>query len=313
MRLFTFIKDGVKGVFRNGLMSFASIFVLLSSLLIIGIFTTVIYNVNANLEDMEQFKTLVCYLREDVQVVNEDGTPTELQNTVIEEIKALDNVESVRFVSKYDALEKEKQKYGDDEGATIIFEMYDNGSREVPLPNAFEIDYYSVDKLGTLEANLELLGKTNENDGYVESIRNSSEIAQNIENLKNVITVGGSWLMILLIVVSVFVISNTIKITYHSRELEIGIMRYIGATKFYITMPFIVESIIISLVSAAVGYVAQWYMYITIIEGIQEKYSIIKIVPYEELNGAFLLIYFGAALVIGVVGSAITIRRYMKV
>lgn len=312
MKLFTFIKDGFKGVFRNGLMSFASIFVLLSSLLMIGIFTTVIYNVNENLKDMEQFKTLVCYLREDVDVgTNEE--PNELQGQIIEEIKALDNVKSVRFVSKDDALGKEKERYGDDEGAMMIFEMYDNGSRDNPLPDAFEIDYHSVEKLSTLEANLEVLGKTDENGGYIESIRNSSEIAQNIENLKNVITVGGSWLMILLVVVSVFVISNTIKITYHSRELEIGIMRYIGATKFYITMPFIIESIIISLVSAAIGFVAQWYLYITIVEGIQEKYSIIKIVPYEELNNIFLVIYFGAALVIGVVGSAISIRRYMKV
>lgn len=312
MKLFTFIKDGFKGVFRNGLMSFASIFVLLSSLLMIGIFTTVIYNVNANLEDMEQFKTLVCYLYDDVDV-GTDENPTELQNEIIEEIKALDNVESVRFISEATALDREQAKYGDDKDAMMIFEMYENESRENPLPNAFEIDYYSVEKLTALEANLEVLGKTETETGYIESIRNSSEIAQNIENLKNVITVGGSWLMILLIVVSVFVISNTIKITYHSRELEIGIMRYIGATKFYITMPFIIESIIISLVSAVIGYVAQWYLYITIVEGVQEKYSIIKIVPYEELNNIFLLIYFGAALVIGVVGSVITIRKYMKV
>lgn len=308
MKLFTFIKDGFKGVFRNGLMSFASIFVLLSSLLMIGVFTTVIYNVNENLEDMEQFKTIVCYINTDIEMTDE------LESEITEKITGLENVQQVRFVPKDEALEQEKQRYGDDEGAIMIFEMYENGSRENPLPDAFQIDYYSVDKLPALEASLLLLGKTSENDtGYIESIRNSSEIAQNIENLKSVITVGGSWLMILLIVVSVFVISNTIKITYHSRELEIGIMRYIGATKFYITMPFIIESIIISLVSAVIGYVAQWYMYITIVEGIQEKYSIIKIVPYEELNNTFLLIYFGAALVIGVVGSAITIRKYMKV
>ena len=90
-------------------------------------------------------------------------------------------------------------------------------------------------------------------------------------------------------------------------------MRYIGATKFYITMPFVFESIIISLVSAGLGYLAQWYLYTGVVEVIQQKYEIIKIVPFGELQNLFLIIYFGVALFIGIFGSIITIRKYMKV
>ena len=171
-----------------------------------------------------------------------------------------------------------------------------------------------MEKLEALQANLELIGKGEEGreTGYIVSIRNSSEIAQNIENLKRVVTIGGSWLMILLIFISIFVISNTIKITYHSRELEIGIMRYIGATKFYITMPFIFESIIISLVSATIGYFSQYYIYNAVITAL-EDYSFIKVIPYSELEQLFLILYFGAALAMGVFGSIISIRKYMKV
>lgn len=297
-RPFRFIGEGIKGFFRNGLMSFASIFVLFSSLLLIGIFATVIHNVNYNLEGMQDFKELVCYMEL-------DATPEQIENAR-KEIEGFNNVSKVTFVSKAEALKQEKEKYGTEE-YKHLFEMYDNNERANPLPDSFRVEYKSVNEVRTLEEMLKHI------DGVDQNISNSYEIAQNIEKLKNIIAVGGAWLMGLLVIVSIFVIANTIKITYHSRELEISIMRYIGATKFYITMPFIIESIIISLVSAAIGFVAQWYLYITIVEGIQEKYSIIKIVPYEELNNIFLVIYFGAALVIGVVGSAISIRRYMKV
>jgi cell division transport system permease protein len=119
--------------------------------------------------------------------------------------------------------------------------------------------------------------------------------------------------MAVLIAMSVFVVSNTVKITYHSRELEISIMRYIGATKYYITMPFIVEGIILSLVSASVAYVTQWYIYRFVVERIVSDYDFISIIPYASLNNLFLLIFFGASLVIGIFGTAITIRKYMRV
>lgn len=305
-RLFTFIKDGFKGVFRNGLMSVASIFVLFSSLFVIGVFTTLIYNVNHNLEGMQDFKELVCYLELDATEGQRKTAQMEIEN--------FENVKRVTFVSKEEALRQEREKYGNNEESKIIFEMYDNG-RQNPLPDAFRIEYNSMDSLSALEENIRRVyaGRTKDEGPVVSSVRNTYEVAHNIENLKNIVTIGGTWLMALLVIVSVFVIANTIKITYHSRELEIGIMRYIGATKFYITMPFVFESIIISLVSAGLGYLAQWYLYTGVIEGIQQKYEIIKIVPYGELQNLFLIIYFGVALFIGIFGSIITIRKYMKV
>jgi len=295
-RLFTFIKEGIKGFFRNGLMSFASILVLFSSLFLVGVFTTLIRNVNYNLDEMQDFKELICYMEL-------DATDEQIANAE-KEMKSFSHATNVIFVSKEEALEKERQKY-DNEEYNQLFAMYEKG-RANPLPDAFRVEYDSVNVLDTLEEQLIRV------DG-VESIRNSNEIAQNIEKLKNIITIGGTWLMVLLLLVSVFLISNTIKITYHSRELEISIMRYIGATKYYITMPFVFESIIISAVAAGLGYLSQWYLYTHLIEGITEKYQIIKILPFSEMNDLFLIIYFGAGLFIGVFGSIITIRKYMKV
>lgn len=294
-RLFTFIKDGFKGVFRNGLMSIASVLVLFSSLLLIGVFTTLIKNVNYNLNKMDDFNELVCYMELD--------SDEETTAAAEESIRNLDNVTNVVFVSKEEALENERAEYGEE--YAFLFDMY-NSDRANPLPDAFRIEYESVSRLDALEYQLEKI------DG-IQHVRNSREIAQNIEKLKGIITIGGTWLMALLALVSLFVISNTIKLTFHSRELEISIMRYIGATKFYITMPFVVESIIISLVASGMGYLTQWYIYTFIVEKLSEQYNVISIIPFAELNSTFLAIYFGAGLLIGVFGGSITIRKYMKV
>ena len=296
-RPFIFVKEGLKGFFRNGIMSMASILVLFSSLFLIGIFATVIMNVNHNLEQMQDFKELVCYMEL-------DADDDKIQ-AAEEKIKGFANVTNVTFVSKEEALEQEKEKY-DSEEYRHLFEMYENG-RANPLPDAFRVEYESVGGINTLIEQLKRV------DGVEKNISNSNEIAQNIEKLKNIITIGGTWLMVLLVVVSVFVISNTIKITYHSRELEISIMRYIGATKFYITMPFVVESIIISAIAALAGFGCQYYLYNTLLVNVAKDYPIIKILPYAELHDMFLIIYFAAGLFIGMFGSIITIRKYMKV
>ena len=295
--MFRHIAEGFKGFFRNGLMSFASIFVLFSSLFLIGVFTTLIQNVNYNLEEMQDFKELVCYMELDAS--------DEVIENAITQIKSFGNVTKVTHVTKEEALEQEKQKYDSEEYAHL-FEMYENG-RANPLPDSIRVEYESVDGINTLVKQLEGV------PGVKEEISNSTEIAQNIEKLKKIVAIGGTWLMALLVIVSIFVIANTIKITYHSRELEISIMRYIGATKFYITMPFVVESMIISVIAAVIGYAAQWYLYVYFVEKITEEYSIIKILPYAEMNNLFLIIYFAAGLFIGMFGSIITIRKYMKV
>lgn len=294
IKIFTFLKEGFKGVFRNGLMSIASILVLMSSLIVIGIFATLVLNVNYNLAKMDNFNQLICYMKLDAT----DETVAAAQN----EIKQMQNVINVTFVSKDSALENERQKYGDQ--YSFLFDSYDESTN--PLPDSYIIEYENVSGLNGL---IYKLGKV---EG-VDWIRNSREIAINIEKFKSVISLGCTWLMILLIIVSVFVISNTVKLTYHTRELEISIMRYIGATKFYITMPFIIEGVIISLASAAIAYGTQWYIYRFLVEKLAEQYNVISIIPFSQLNGLFLLMFFGAGLFIGIFGTAVTIRKYMRV
>lgn len=295
MNRFNFIAEGFKGFVRNGVRSAASVLILGSSLLLIGIFTTLIVTINQSISNIDDFNEIVVYMN-----LTADA---ETVSAASEAINALKNVKSVEFISKAEALESEKEKF--DEEFAYIFDSYDETTN--PLPDTFKIEYESIDSIDALVYNLERI------EG-VDKVKNRYDIAKNIENFKNAISLGGTWLMILLVAVSVFVISNTIKLTYHAREMEITVMRYIGATKWYITMPFVFEGAIIGAVSGVLGYAVQYYLYRVPLTELSERFDgFVKIPSFGELNIYYLLVFFAAGILLGVIGSALAIRKYMKV
>ncbi len=302
MNRFNFISDGFKGFVRNGFRSVASILILGSSLLLIGIFLTLILIINQSIGNIDDFNEIVVYMKP-------EATAEEIKATE-ETISTLNNVSSVTFVSKAESLETEKGKF---EGYEAIFDSYDDSTN--PLPDTFKIEYSSLDGIEALVYHLEHLDVDGDgiDDELVDKVKNRYDIAKNIEDFKNVISVAGTWLMILLVAVSVFVISNTIRLTYHAREMEISVMRYIGATKRYITMPFMVEGAIIGLVSGLAGYLIQYYLYSSPIKELAGKYEGFVSVPdISYVNNFYIIIFFAAGLAIGILGSAIAIRKYLK-
>lgn len=303
MNRLNFVSEGTRQFFRGRFRTFASIVILVSSLLLVGVFATVMIVINKSVENIDDFNKIVVYMKLDTQ--------NEQVNAAKKQIESLKNVKSVRFISKADALSAEKVKFGED--YAYIFDSYDDSTN--PLPDSFEIEYEDINGVDALVYNLERLDADGDgkDDGIVDKVKNRYDIAKNINNFKNVISISGTWLMTLLIALSVFVISNTIRLTYHSRELEVTVMRYIGATKTYITMPFMFEGALIGLVSGLIGYGVQYYIYcgpITNLASKLEGYIILP--PFEEINPLYLAIYFGAGLVLGIFGSAIAIRRFMK-
>lgn len=294
-RMGNFVSQGFAGVFRHGLMSTASIFVLASTLLIMGTFAALILNIDYNLNSIDDFNEIVCY-------INLDADAETVEN-IGKQIATLDNIESIEFVSKEQALESEKQRYGDD--YAHLFEGY--GEDTNPLPDSYRISYSDVNKVDVLVYALE-----NEIEG-IDKTKNRLDIANKIDSVKKAVSVICTWLMVMLVVVSFFVISNTIRLAFQSRESEITTMRYIGATKFYITMPFIVEGLIIGIAASAIAFLVQWYAYSYLSHVITEAYSIINFIPFDNYANYFAMAFFVIGIVISVFGSAISARRYMKV
>ena len=287
-----FFSQAFKGIWRNGLMSLAAITVLLSCLVLMGSFSLLVYNVNVNIEE-------VAKLNEIVVIVDTAATDEEVE-ALSAKIHALDNVSNVVFVSKEEGLESERSRY---EEYSYLFEEI---AEENPLPDVFKITYEDNSRVANL---VYALGKFD----HVSKVNNRTDIANDIESIKSGVSFIFIWFLAILFVVSIFIIINTIKIGVESRSREISAMRYIGATNFFKTTPFIIEGVIIGLVSAGIGYVLQSTLYNAIQNAMSGEYKMIAVAPFADVQMAILLGFVIIGVLAGTVGSGISLRRYMKV
>ncbi len=293
MRPGYFIKEAFKGLWRNKRYSIATVFALVGCLIMIGSAYIIYANVDYNMEKLGFAKEIVIFI---------DSEKSDAEVAAIgERIAALDNVDAdnIEFISKEEALKEEANKYsqyGD------LFEVLEGDN---PLRDSFVIPYFTNEGVSTLVYQL------NQIDGVVK-INNRYDLADNIENLKNGILFVLIVFMVILVVVCVFVIVNTIGLAVMARADEIVIMRYIGATGRFIAMPFIIEGVIIGALSSIIAYFAQAFMYNYIIVTIGDSFSIINTCPYSYVQGTILTGFIASGLFCGIVGSILSMRKYLK-
>lgn len=288
-----FTGEALKGMWRNKRYSIATILVLVGCLILIGSSFLIYKNVDYNMEKLGLAKEIVVYI---------DSEKTDEEVTAIgERIAALDNVdvEGLEFISKEAALAQEADKYAQYGDLLEVLEE-DN-----PLRDSFVIPYLSNEGVSTLVYQL------NQIDG-IAKINNRLDLAGNIENLKNGILFVLVVFMAILLVVCVFVIVNTIGLAVMARADEIVIMRYIGATGRFIAMPFIIEGIIIGLISSIVAYFAQSFIYNYLVVSIGGSFSIIDTCPYSLVKYTILAGFVVTGLFCGIVGSFLSMKKYLK-
>lgn len=291
--LFYFIGQGFQGIFRNGVMSFASVAVLMSCLLVLGAFTLLVQNINVNLEEFGLLNEIVVF-------VDRDADEEKIRQ-IEAEILALDNVASVKRTTKAEALETMKAQ---SEEYAHLYEDIDETNN--PLTDSFTITYEDNDRVVTLAY---LLGQI---DG-VRKVNNRLDLAVTISNFKNGVLLIFTWFLIILFVVSLFVIINTVKLSVFSRRNEISIMRYVGATGWFITLPFLIEGIIIGLVSSAAAYFVELYCYRYVQRIVLSDLEMISVIPVETVQMPLLWAFLVIGVVAGVIGSAISLGKYLKV
>lgn len=295
-RLAYFLSTGFKSFFRNGFMSLAAIVILISAMLICGSFMIVNYNIEYNIEQVDDFNEIVVF----AELATTDEQLDEMQ----EKILAHDNVESCVLVKKEESIKIEKERYGDE--YSHLFERYINNESENPLPDKFHVEYKDVNKIDTLESYL----LTEVNNVWKVNVR--KDIADSINQVKRVINIVCLFLTVLLLIVSVFIIGNTIKITLKSREKEITIMRYIGATDMFITFPFIVESFIVAFVSSVVASAIQLVAYKVIVEQVVSKFSIVSTIPVSQVCLPIIIGFVVVSFVLCFVCTVLSTRSYMR-
>lgn len=289
---FYMLSRSFKSLWRNGIMSLASITVLMSCLVLIGSFSMLVLNINVNLEEIGS-------LQEIVVICDQEADDATVQ-AIGDKIATLDNVDQSVFVSKEEALESERERYGDKSY------LFDDLKNDNPLPDVYKITYRDNSAVSSLVYSLE------EIDG-VEKVNNRADIAKSIENLKNGVSFVFIWFLVILFVVSIFIIINTIKLAVESRHREIAAMRYVGATNFFMTTPFILEGAIIGLIAAVLAYLIQYYLYLYIFNSIDGAYNMIRVIPLHDVAPYMALGCLVIGTVSGMLGSRLSLNKYMKV
>lgn len=291
-RLSDAFAQAFKGMFRNGLITFVSIFVLISCLLFVGSFALIALNVDYNLEDVTDLNEIEVFLEFDA----DDETVARVER----EILRLDNVATVTYVSKEDGLDDMTGEFAD---YGYLFE--DISDDENPLSDKFRVLYIDNDKVTTLDYELKQI------EG-VRKVNSRLDIAATVDSLQNGISVIFVWFTVLCTVVCMFVIINTIKLSVYSRRDEITIMRYIGASRTYIAAPFVLEGAMIGVVGAVAAYFLEKLIYSMLTNFVTAQMNIVKLYTYAEMTPTVLVVFFGISLFTGIVGSLISLGKYVE-
>lgn len=286
-----FLKLAFNGIFRNGVMTIASVIVLVSCLLVTGTSWLLIKNIDVNLDELEGYNKIVVFVNQDADdyLVSEIG----------DKLKALDGVTDVVYQSKDDALQELIDQYG---AETEIFEMFRNDN---PLKDEYSVSYNDSSKVDTLVYQIEQI------DG-IAKVNNRRDVALKIDRLKSIVQLVFTWLLVLLFMVSLFVIMNTVKLNIFARREEIAIMKYVGATRIYVGLPYILEGIIIGLFASTGSFFLQWYLYQHYAVELLGSYNVLTVLPFESVRLTLIIIFAVIGIGTGIFASAISLRKYNK-
>lgn len=286
-------KDGFRSIFAHGLMSFASVCMILACLLIMGSFSLVAVNLNHMFQELEDKNQFLAYVDE-----NYDEQSARALQPRIEEVA---NVSSVTFVSRAEAMADFKENIEDNQA------LFDNTPDSV-LRDRFVIHVVDIENMG------ETVDQVGQITGIAKT-QASLEVADGFLMIRNVAGGVAIILVAVLVLVSVFIISNTIKIATFTRREEIAVLRMCGASNWFIRAPFLVEGVLLGLAGGILAYIAEWGIY-RLIQGVMVDsniLSIISTVPFSDLATTVLLVFLLVGFAIGTGGSALAIRKFLKV
>lgn len=290
------VGEGFRNVFKNKKSTGASLMIMCATMLIFGLFFVIGENVNHMVKEVESQQGMQVFLNKEV---------TEAQITQVgEQIRKLDNVGKVEYVSKEDALDSLKVRFGDK--GDLLNGYYEKN----PLKPSYVVTLTDLEKSDEVKAQIEGL----EN---VSNIEVRDKTIEALINVANGIRIVSGVILVLLIVISVFIIANTIKLTVHARRKEISIMKYVGATNGFIRWPFIVEGMIIGIISALISILLLGLSYNFATEKLLTS-SITSMVEFSLLTfsdifGLVMMVYLGLGIGIGILGSVISMRKYLEV
>lgn len=290
-RLGYLIKSGFTGIFSHGLMSFATVTITMACLIIMGSFGLLVVNINEMIADLESENEVVAFIDENL---------TEEEARAIEPlIEAVPNVADAQFMSRAEAMENFQEDYDP--------ELFDSLDESV-FRHRYIIQLTDISLMSQTEADLENV------DG-VAKVNVHLDYAQGFITARNIVSIVSLALIIILIVVSFFIMTNTIKLATFTRREEIAIMRMVGASNGFIRCPFIVEGLVLGILGGLLAFIIEWGLYSLLLNRVMGGVTstLITLVPFSAVMWPLLIAFLGVGILVGVFGGSSAIRNYLKV
>lgn len=282
------MREGFRNTWHNRFMALASIGVLVCCLLLTSFSYLVFVNIDALFRNAYEQNVVAVYLHTDLDDAAVDK--------VGEQLKATDNVAKVDFISKEEYLERFNEEMGE---AAFEGLVEDNPLQDTYIVSLKDLEIFDV----TLKAIEGIRG--------VEDISYDGDIANTLTRVRSIVLGIGGAIIVVLLAVSLFIISNTIKLTVYSRRLEIYIMKSVGATDGFVRFPFVVEGVILGFVAGMLGYALLWLLYGQLVRNFATG-ILWSLVPFADVWGRLLIGFMGGGVLVGVSGSVISMSRYLK-
>ncbi len=285
-------KEGFRNIRSNKLMSLASIAVLMSCLVMVGVATMLFVNINHILGDISQQNVIMVY-------IEDDATDEEIA-AMGAQIEAIANVKTSVFIPKEEAFPEVMESIGT---AAALFD----GMESELLPDAYEVTLVDMELYDASVAELEQL----EN---IIQLRHNRDFARQLTSIRQTVGYISIAVIAMLLIVSLFIISNTVRVTMYNRRLEIRIMKSVGATKWFIRWPFMVEGIVLGIISGVISLGLVFGIYEASISAIGDLLSILssKPVAFADYAPAMLGAFVGVGVITGAVGSTVSMNKYLK-
>ena len=287
-----FFREGAGNMLSHGFMSFAAVGVTVACLLIMGTFSLVAYNANINLQDLQKENAVVAFVDESLT----DDEATALQSR----LAAIPGVADCTFVSRQEARDEYVAQYNEDD-------LYSDLDPSI-FRHRYVMHLTDLNRMGQVVQSLESV------EG-IAKVRADQDISNGFITVRNIAGVISIALIAILLIISVFIISNTIKLTTFDRRDEIAIMKMVGATNGFIRWPFVYEGFMIGLLSAVLGFGFQWLLYESVAKSLMmsDRLQLLTIVDFTTIWQPVAAIFAAAGILIGVGGSLTAIRKFLHV
>ena len=287
-----YIREVFISLRRNNWMSVASIGTVAVSLFIFGMFLMMVMNMNKLAENMESQVQINVYLL--------DKVDRQQARDIEKDLKEIEGVESVGFVTKDEAMERFKDRLGDQK---TLLDALDETN---PLPDSFEVTVTNPDLVKTAAEKMEKL------DG-VESAKYGQDVMEHLFEITRLLRIFGFTLMLVLAFATLFIISNTIRLTVFARRKEIAIMKYVGATDWFIRWPFVMEGMVLGLFGSIIAAMVLRTAYTAMAEKVYDTLAFFPLIPEQPFLTYITIVVVISGMVVGAIGSAVSIKKFLKV